>query len=515
VASVGQRRRHINIGAGNYPLKRTTLAVVLGLALLFGGNPVTTAYADPIRYYIDCSGNDAADGTSPETAWRTLAKAQAAQLAPGDSLLFRRGCAWTVGTPQRLTFHWHGTEAAPITIGAYGAGAAPLIRADARGASTYEAIVLVSGRHLSIDSLAAEAVNPYRDVTCVYLDGSGARQGWYSGFTVTGHHITLTGLDLAHLAVGVFLTAGSHHVRLLASSFHDLDTFTRIYHAGGAFGSVGVLLQGSDNEVAGNTFQFERSATECRAGPKLYNYSTPFEVFNANRALVHHNTSTGARKHFEMGKSADNTSAGSILAYNLFVSDQPNARGPNIHGAGAFGPIDQTLIQYNTIVFTGEGSQALICSCGGGAIVTHNILIAERKAAFFADKFDERENLFWDYNLTSDPSPEPFVQFANGGLGAASLVADPLLDASYALTILSPRQGIGAFDRLLPSQATPTATLLPPSPTTTLTPIGTPTPFNTATPSSTPAPTSAPGLPAPNRCRTLIYFMGRVVVTCP
>lgn len=42
-------------------------------------------------YYVSNDGDDNADGRTPETAWRTLAKVSAATLRPGDGVRFRRG----------------------------------------------------------------------------------------------------------------------------------------------------------------------------------------------------------------------------------------------------------------------------------------------------------------------------------------------------------------------------------------------------------------------------------------
>ncbi len=42
-------------------------------------------------YYVSNAGNDDADGTTPETAWATLAKVTAAPLQAGDGVRFRRG----------------------------------------------------------------------------------------------------------------------------------------------------------------------------------------------------------------------------------------------------------------------------------------------------------------------------------------------------------------------------------------------------------------------------------------
>src|SRR4051794_31253047 len=47
-------------------------------------------------YYVDAAnGSDTANGTSPATAWKSLAKANASPLAPGDGLFLKRGSTWT------------------------------------------------------------------------------------------------------------------------------------------------------------------------------------------------------------------------------------------------------------------------------------------------------------------------------------------------------------------------------------------------------------------------------------
>src|ERR687892_703696 len=51
--------------------------------------------AAPAVYYVDAvNGRDTAAGTSPATAWKTLSKASAARLDPGDRLLLSRGSTW-------------------------------------------------------------------------------------------------------------------------------------------------------------------------------------------------------------------------------------------------------------------------------------------------------------------------------------------------------------------------------------------------------------------------------------
>jgi parallel beta-helix repeat protein len=76
-------------------------------------------------YYISATGNDAANGLSESTAWKTIAKFNSSfsGLIPGDRIFFRRGDIF-YGT---LTISRSGTAANPITIGAYGSGVDPII----------------------------------------------------------------------------------------------------------------------------------------------------------------------------------------------------------------------------------------------------------------------------------------------------------------------------------------------------------------------------------------------------
>ena len=77
----------------------------------------------PCAYYIDAAeGNDAWDGRSPASAWRSLEQVNRASLQPGDAVLFRRGCRWR----DQLVPH-SGAAGAPVTYGAFGQGPKPLL----------------------------------------------------------------------------------------------------------------------------------------------------------------------------------------------------------------------------------------------------------------------------------------------------------------------------------------------------------------------------------------------------
>jgi hypothetical protein len=76
-------------------------------------------------YYVAAAGSDSNSGTSTSTPWQTVAKVNGATFSPGDSILFNRGDVW-YGTA--LTVPSSGSSGSPITFGAYGSGANPILK---------------------------------------------------------------------------------------------------------------------------------------------------------------------------------------------------------------------------------------------------------------------------------------------------------------------------------------------------------------------------------------------------
>ena len=78
-------------------------------------------------YFVDncvIVGSDSNNGTSITTPWLTVAKVNSSTFAAGDSVLFQRTCLWR----EQLTIPSSGASGNPLTIGAYGSGAAPVLR---------------------------------------------------------------------------------------------------------------------------------------------------------------------------------------------------------------------------------------------------------------------------------------------------------------------------------------------------------------------------------------------------
>jgi len=92
----------------------------VAFALLFGVAPVRAT-----TYFVAAGGSDSNNGTNGATPWQTVAKVNGAAFSPGDSILFNRGDAW-YGTS--LVVPSSGSSGAPITFGAYGSGANPMLK---------------------------------------------------------------------------------------------------------------------------------------------------------------------------------------------------------------------------------------------------------------------------------------------------------------------------------------------------------------------------------------------------
>ena len=93
-----------------------TAAVALG-AVLTAWSPAAATV-----YYVAADGNDANAGESQRNPWRSLDRVNAADLKPGDQVLFKRGDTWR----GQLRPH-SGSEAGHVLYAAYGTGPKPTL----------------------------------------------------------------------------------------------------------------------------------------------------------------------------------------------------------------------------------------------------------------------------------------------------------------------------------------------------------------------------------------------------
>ena len=79
--------------AGNYEMKQ------YGQSLQNGGKTFvknTVPEGNGTTYYIDAiNGNDENNGTSEDSAWKSVEKVNSVTYQAGDRILFKSGCEWT------------------------------------------------------------------------------------------------------------------------------------------------------------------------------------------------------------------------------------------------------------------------------------------------------------------------------------------------------------------------------------------------------------------------------------
>ena len=145
-------------------------------------------------YYVDncvTVGNDLNNGMSPSAPWLTINKVNTSKFNPGDSILFESTCTWR----EQLVVPSSGAAGNPITIGAYGTGAAPVIS----GANLFTSWTPSAGSLY----YASYSTAPNQ----VFEDGARLTQNTVSAASLTAGQWYL---DTVNSRIWVYLTAGDN-----------------------------------------------------------------------------------------------------------------------------------------------------------------------------------------------------------------------------------------------------------------------------------------------------------------
>lgn len=114
VAALTSCDKTVNVDKAADAMKKKVLA---------SANTVNPAKWAGQCWYVSAEGNDEADGLSPETAIKSLAKLKTLDIKEGDAVLFRRGDTWRGTTDSKhLVRSRNG-----VTYSAYGKGPKPCI----------------------------------------------------------------------------------------------------------------------------------------------------------------------------------------------------------------------------------------------------------------------------------------------------------------------------------------------------------------------------------------------------
>lgn len=405
-------------------------------------------------FHVSCDGDDERDGTTPDEAWRTLARANEATLGPGDRLLLERGCTWD---GDRLDLTWSGTEDARIEVDAYGDGPLPRIvngaYQDLKFTGSYTTARNLSLGYTDLDETPCG--QPIGDVFAV-------------NFTGGAHHNTIAESDIWGATAGVHLGRESSANRVIHNEIHD-NVVKKSEETDPSLdlGAWGVLVVSDDNEVAYNTLRDNVAPCRNQGAPPS---SNSIELFEGSDNRIHHNWSYGDRVFSELGSSDVEVASGNRWDYNLMVSDLDDAVFLITRGEGGeFGPVFDTTATHNTVYLTGERSDAVVCGNGCGPDVltlTGNVLDARRKALFSDSVFSESHNVFWSSSgtptLQSPIELDPTSAIVDPGFADPATLdlrpgaGSPLIDAAGRARThdedldrapVDERPDIGAFER--------------------------------------------------------------------
>jgi len=124
---------------------KSRTSLILAIVLLF--HMAGRAFA--ATYFVSSAGSDRNNGTSVSSPWASISKVNRTQFRPGDFIRFKTGGTWA----GQLRPKGSGIAGAPITLGAYGSGAKPVI--DGKGVDGTAAIRLENQEYWTIENMEA------------------------------------------------------------------------------------------------------------------------------------------------------------------------------------------------------------------------------------------------------------------------------------------------------------------------------------------------------------------------
>lgn len=322
------------------------------------------ALASGSAYYVDSvAGDDANPGTSPDAAWKTLAKVNGTTFAPGDSILLKAGGAWT-GT---LSPKGSGSPGNPIVVDLYGAGPKPIIN----GNGATDAVYLNNQAYWEINNL--EVTND--------ASSDAERRGVHFAAANYG---TVNHLYVRNCFV--------HDVRgLLSSTDGDLTA----KRTGGIVvettSDSAVPTRFNDVRIENNTIRSVRNegivAAGNRSGQNDFPGTSAWNARKATNLVIRNNTISDVTKNAMILRLADPSC---LVEHNLCYNTANATTGNTMFTAAC----DGVVFQYNEGYDNRAGDH-------DGSLYDADLRSVNVKFQY-SYSHDNSHGLFWQYNHSSD-----------------------------------------------------------------------------------------------------------------
>lgn len=216
-------------------------------------------------YYFASSGNDAGNGTSISTPWKTLAKFNSvfASKLPGDKFLFNCGDVFY----GKMIISRSGSAGSPITIGAYGSGADPVIT----GLTTVSSWTNLGSNIWE----SASAVSALPACNMVVINGVNTAIGRYpnNGYLTVDSHSTNISITSSSLNSAISNWTGAEVVIRKLHWVLDRNLITS--QAGS---TLNYKSQGVDNTTDGYGFFIQNDARTLDAQNEWYYLSSTKKI---------------------------------------------------------------------------------------------------------------------------------------------------------------------------------------------------------------------------------------------
>jgi hypothetical protein len=420
--------------------------------------------------FLDAAGgDDAQDGASPATAWKTLDKVNGVTFQPGNRLCLKAGSSWT----GQLAPKGSGSSDAPIVIDRYGTGALPLIAAGTADSAVY----LLNQQYWEINNLeVTNKKSALGDVRGISINGQNG--GTLSHIYIRNcfvHDVTgqvnWIGGDTANNAPGVTFQTGWDDSKKTGGIVFDVQA------AAGAGGSTAAVktrfddIRIEDNDVQDCSFggiilkQLDGSVhwgTRSSATDKTWTPHTNVTIRG------NHITQLGSDyacdgiylTDTQVGLIEDNVIQGAgTSAIELYYTDavtvQHNetfattmkAGGADANGVDTDKGTTKTIIQYNYFHENGDG--ILICQFSfGDSVIRYNIIQNSSRYQIYLHSDPAASSAIYNNTVYNSKTNSGVVYGYGTALNATYTLTDNIFFAAAGNGVLTTSSGIAYQNNL-------------------------------------------------------------------